>query len=883
MSLCHLAAVGTACRPITQHPIEGKDVGLIVGVVLSENNSVLSVDKYDNVEQLGRFEIPENATFVTWSIPSSSLLNKNFKPLSTEEKGDLVATQNESYETVGSCGRCLTPSTDGRQRILAGDSCPIPEKSQTQVSGKRQLSEEELQNIKKSIRLTSAEDCECRVQNAGVAQPLSFSLYDSENESGAWPFRSAALSQRGDLGLFSESLAEIKPWKGKSIKLFGDELPYDGLILASIAIEDGFVILVKSGATRGEVELVYLSFSGERSRIAWSNDGQIFTFRTLTASHGRNRFLLHGNDKETEKIVIFDCFVDSENTGECQTIGRSYTNQMDDRSFTAAHLHGNDSIYFIGDQKGILKGTQTDDGWLWRREAVPDTYPFRNQFYTLHSVQMSHVNDDIWTMCGRLFKENETPLFGIFSGRLEADVLTWRLAATSRAECQVALAFKPNPQQTILQMKNLDTFIHKVDRTITRTSSTIADVEQIDRPIRHGSDYSFGWVALTGEDKSIYLRETGSSSTTIQRFGPSNYTPFDFITISRKMDDLYAFREDGKVIVVPKETREATTLSMKGLQTNERVVAARWSQYRNSFLVLTSNRERDGRLLSYSSTKLATPRILFDSLIDITNGEAITNFVDTSTIDVLFTTDKGSVFHLRETMARQVELDWTSYFNDVVTTIPDLESCQNINDKLTRGRLQALKTGIWQSMEASLGVVWISGCAGTVVRVIVTPDGVDAKIFQVGGGSVDNRLPLFERNTQRALSALNVQCSDKLIIGSQGDKQLTEHRGTIWHLTNTSKETFSGDQLFEPFETREAPEAQLLRLDAGLPVALLGPLEHFRTIYNSSNQSRTLISDLGDNLGLVLNDNVLCAAQIDSELLVAGLPNGRLLIGRTKQ
>ena len=110
---------------------------------------------------------------------------------------------------------------------------------------------------------------------------------------------------------------------------------------------------------------------------------------------------------------------------------------------------------------------------------------------------MSHVNDDIWTMCGRLYKENETPLFGIFSGRLEAGILNWKLAATAKAECQVALAFKPNPQRTILQMKNLDTFIHKIDRTITRTSSTIADVEQIDRPIRRASDNSFEWVTLT--------------------------------------------------------------------------------------------------------------------------------------------------------------------------------------------------------------------------------------------------------------------------------------------------------------------------------------------------------------------------------------------------
>jgi len=881
LSLCHLAAIGTACRPVTQHQIKGEDVGLIIGAVVNDKNTVLSVDKYDNIEQLGRFEIPENATFVTWSIPSSSLLNKKFEPLSTEERADLVATKNESIETSGSCGRCLTPPTNGRQRILAGDSCLIPETSQVQITGKRPVSEEELQNIQNSIRLKSKESCECQTQTAGIAQPLSFTIYDSENNSGDWPFRSASISEEGHLGLFSKSHAEIIRWEGTTIKLFDDDLPYDGLVLASIAIEKGFVILIKSATTRGEVQLVYLSYTGEKSRIAWSNDGQITTFRTLTASHNKNHFLIHGNDKNTDKIVIFECSLDSENTVECQTIGRVHTNQMNDRYFIAAHLHENDSIYFIGDQKGILKGTLTDNGWLWDRQSVPDTYPFKNQFYTLHSVQMSHLNEGSWTMCGRLYKENETPLFGIFSGRLEAEAINWKLAETSRAECQVALEYKPVPKHTILQTRNLDTFIHKLDRTITRTSSTIADIEKVGRPIRQASDYFFEWVALTGEDKSIHLRKTHSSSVAEKRFGPSKYTPFDFITVVRKSDGLYAIREDGKVILVPKERGEPKTLSIDGLQANEKVVAARWSTYRKSFLVLTSNQGSDGRLLAYSSPNLKTFKVLIDSVSEITNRENATNFVDISDLDLLFTTDKGSVFHLKDTIARQVELDWTSYFNDSVTTIPNLENCQNIDSKLTKGRLQALRNGIWQSMEESMGVVWISGCAGALVRIIVTPDDVDAKTFQVGGGLVD-RVPLFERSTQRALSTLNLTCSDELIVGSEGDKQLTDHRGTIWHLANTSEETLNGNKFFEPFEVRDAPEAQLLKLDAGLPVALLGPLEHFRTIYNSSNQNRTIISDLGDSLGLILNDNALCAAQIDSGLLVVGLPNGRLLIGRAK-
>ena len=262
--------------------------------------------------------------------------------------------------------------------------------------------------------------------------------------------------------------------------------------------------------------------------------------------------------------------------------------------------------------------------------------------------------------------------------------------------------------------------------------------------------------------------------------------------------------------------------------------------------------------------------------------EPVTNFVDTSEKDLVLTTSKGSLFHVKETVATPISIDWTNYFDDAVTTKPNLKRCLNFNTLLTTGRFKATKPGFWQSMEETMGIIWVSGCAGTVARVIITPQEVSAESFQIGGTSSD-RVLLFEKEIQRALTTLNMQCSDELIVGTQGDRQLTDHRGTIWHLKETNEGPFNTTHLFNAYEMRDAPEAQILRLEVGLPVALLGPFEHFRAVYNASNRRQTLVSDLSDNRGFFLNENALSAAQIDSDLLVLGLPNGRLLIGRPEQ
>ena len=81
LCISQLSSLLAGCRPSTQHLIETNEGDLIIAAVVSNDRKIVSVTKYDDAAQLKALEIPNDASFITWSIPRAALLNKDFEPL----------------------------------------------------------------------------------------------------------------------------------------------------------------------------------------------------------------------------------------------------------------------------------------------------------------------------------------------------------------------------------------------------------------------------------------------------------------------------------------------------------------------------------------------------------------------------------------------------------------------------------------------------------------------------------------------------------------------------------------------------------------------------------------------------------------------------------
>lgn len=871
--LLFIVAITGACRDYSRLKLPA-DTGLLVSIVIQADGKIDRVSIQDSAESTQSLVTNAKGSVVSWLIPTASLLASSGLPLHRDSLAKVSARLSSAPPPSGSCQRCVSPELDGKQILRPGDACHIPSSAMTRVHDSNPALTADMDALRKSIHLDFPGPCECEKPVPGKAEQVRYRPHTPDGDP--WSYSAFAMSQDGSLGVFSENYSALIDSNGVSSGDLSDRLRFPGPVVDAAGIDQGFLVIAQMPLLLEEPHaMFFISSDATQFYRVWTNNKATRRIDTIYAGPLAGQVFVVSDNSRYETADLLDCRRLQNMTYQCtQSIGELLTEEIEN-PIRDLYISPNNDIAVLLSESHFSHGTVNGQNIDWKTRNIPWVLNIDEEPYTLSHAEKISSHANHWVLCGPLQRNSDNEKeYAVFVAEQTATPLSWEIIHLGGSKCFGSTLKRGDTSVLQVSLDYDQVWEFGADKSWTKASTTLSEHEGLDRPVvlLHQA-HPLGTILWSG-DQAISFRGTNSSSVAQKIYGPDTYIPYNFVSTIQYGEEILAIREDGVTARIRPGTEAVEYLFGCKLLDGEKIIDSYYSPHRKKIIAIAHG--ESSRIIQIDPTNMNLEKELYRD-----EEHSLTGITDTEGGHIFVTSSQGLVFRISDSKAIEINIDWDNPDTIAIEASPDLSRCLDNGQNLGSRVLFAIKPGIWQDLGEKQGVVWISGCDGFLLRI--SKQG--AKFYPQINQLTPSLLQNFggRKESPSALTAILPLCGDHLYAGATGVEQITDHRGRIWDIEAqepSSPQTLIKNKMLAEFERLDAAEQHILKYSAGFPIELLGPPKYLRYVFNYRPSRKTLIGDLRDNRGYIYDDDTLCAAQIENQLVVLGMRYGRLLIGR---
>jgi hypothetical protein len=874
--------VDIGCRDSSKLKLEEAPTGLVVSVVLSADGKIQKITTKLSDQSLDNIRLDADGALVSWVIPSTVLLSEKGEVLNRDALASLTLRSHEDDAPSGSCSRCVTPSNDGIQVLRPGDACAIPAGAKRHVSESGKELVFDLETIRRSVIIDRPGPCECEKSETAIAAPMTYVPYSLPGQN-AWPYSAYALAPDGTLGVFSEIYAQIRLPDGTSRNLKAKGLPFRGPVIGASAVSDGFIVISQFPELLRPHEMYHVNWDLTQFQRVWTNEESRRRIQKVYQGHRPDQVFMAAHDSRLHIPQLLDCTKNSSNTYDCASVLEPIQDQFKLSQIVDIYKTVDDKYAVLFSDGRIAVGEMNNESWAWNILENPAIFARDGKSYRFGTAKKIIQHANHWVLCGLVTdtQSNDESLT-VFTAPKDTNALNWTPIQFEEGDCYGMWPKKSDPSVLLVELTDDQTWELTSDLVWSQSSQTVSQQEGINHPIARVDRPTSDQIVFISADQSLFYRPKNSNSTADQLYGGLTQIPHDFTSVLAFDAHILAIRADGETAKIHVDQPQIEYTSIIGLLPGETIVDAHRSSHEDKILLVTTS--SFARILQVNPQSLQIETELFSDKENPKAGRKFHKVVDTDRGHIFVTSDEGEILHVKDAKATPVNIEW-----DDPSTIVKESRLENLRKCIHDGRRIwpsgswfRLSPGIWQDLTHKQGIVWAAGCESALVRIVTQGDQFFAQRFDTVFES-SSLGEIITRDFPPALSTGFALCGDHVYTGSHGADQVTDHRGRVWQAEFELQDSMQYTSAYKPlpsFDALDAPEQHLFRINFGFPVALLGPPEHFRFVFNAASHRRSFIGDLSGKRSLIIDDDATSAAQIGDRLVVIGFRFGRLFIGR---
>ncbi len=711
--LALIAALLPACLEQQSVALDFAADAIVVVAIVREGESIPQEARVTRGDA-ARFTGEPGDEAVAWVLEDGHLIDEHGAPLGVD---DIEAHPVGGARSTGACGRCLVSAYGGRQLLLAGDSCPVP--NAAPYFSTPSLEQDRIAVIRSAVRIERTGDCACAPPAMVRGRRLGIELTGFRPDPE--PIEAVVERADGAVGLFAATYAKLIAPDG-TVRQLGRASggwcdarrpPFGDNIRGAVTVADGrFIVLSARDDFRdGVVHALDDELDATELDIRGANIE--FDPHELRAGPDPDEITLLGAaGRAPVAAAAYRCRV---------TAGLDCSPLFDPR---ALHGGGHASDVSVGAPTVVVDSA---GGWLARwdgpiegliAEPGPTVVEASGQLVRITRLfAVGRVGDRLWA-CGH----SRTAVGAhVITASITASPLPirWSRSLVIDSGCT---NFLEEPDGSLfmpmdLRVSNIPRALHM--GTVS-TATVVADLNArlgIVGALDGVADMQTGSRAILRADGAVHLRRSGQ---TVRVHGPEARQPGHVITaVYADGDGFGGFGGANRYRITPRRdgpTRIETS-STTGLAPTDLARAAAVDSAAGD-VVVVGRGEQDSVWIARvdqlgRATKLALPDALGEiDIIDITEASpgrlvAVGAF--------------GAILLIQGDRVQQLEIDWDDPETEAVESAPGSNRLCGIAPHL--GPSWQRESDLWRTVSGDgHGVAWVGGCRDALVRVVVVGD-----------------------------------------------------------------------------------------------------------------------------------------------------------------